>query len=175
MNFKCINKFDDIEILCDKTLVICDIDKTILYHDVEIDNFVSILKKDGFNDEKELLRLANEMLNMHCCIFSPKPTDPEGFKNFLNKIEKINSKIIFLTSRSELSEKITRKHFNDISLNYDDYKICYTDNKISKGEYIKFNININQCNEVIFIDDLDFNLYSVSSLFPQIKCYKFQI
>ena len=46
MSYKVINNFNEIEIIKDKTLIICDIDKTILYHDVKKEKFIDMLKDD---------------------------------------------------------------------------------------------------------------------------------
>jgi hypothetical protein len=174
MEHKSINNFNDIEITNNKTLIICDIDNTILYHDVKIEKFINILKDDKF-DENEIIELANEMMNLHFRIFPPTHTDAEGFKNLIDKTNKLNGKIIFLTARSELSKDFTKKQFQQIGLNYYDYDVHYTDNKIMKGDYIKSNIDTSLWDDIIFIDDHTFNLVSVSYRFPESKCYKFEI
>ena len=53
--------------------------------------------------------------------------------------------------------------------------IYYTDNKITKGDFIKQNIDTSLWKDIIFIDDFIFNLDSVSHIFPKSKCYKFEI
>jgi len=174
MEYTSINNFNDIEIIKNKTLIICDIDNTILYHDVKIEKFINILKDDNFG-EKEIIELANKMMNLYCRIFPPSYTDVEGFKNLIDKTKKSNGKIIFLTARSEISKDFTKKQFQQIGLNYDDYDVHYTDNKIMKGDFIKSNIDTSLWDDIIFIDDHTFNLVSVSHKFPESKCYKFEI
>ena len=174
MAYKVINNFNEIEIIKDKTLIICDIDKTILYHDVKKEKFIDMLKDDNF-DEKEQLEIAQEMMDMYCRIYPPQHTDPEGFKNLSDKINKLNGKIVFLTARSYISEAFTKENFKQIGLNYEEYDCHYTDNKISKGDYIKANIELSFWNDIIFIDDYDFNLISVWKNFPHLKCYKFVV
>lgn len=174
MEHKSINNFNDIEITKNKTLIICDIDNTLLYHDVKIEKFINILKDDNFG-EKEIIELANEMMNLHCRIFPPSHTDAEGFRNLIDKTNKSNGKIIFLTARSEISKDFTKKQFEQIGLNYYDYDVHYTDNKIMKGDFIKSNIDTSLWDDIIFIDDHTFNLVSVSHRFPESKCYKFEI
>ena len=87
----------------------------------------------------------------------------------------LNGKIIFLTARSKFSEDYTKRQFGQIGLKYEDYDIYYTDNKIYKGDFIKSNIDTSLWYEIIFIDDYVFNLDSVSCIFPESKCYKFEI
>ena len=175
MPYKSIKTFKDIEITNERPLVICDIDNTILYHDIKIEKFVNILKKDGFHDKKEINSLAYEMMNIHCRIFPPSHTDSEGFKDLIDRVKKLYGKIIFLTSRCKFSEDFTRKQFEIIGLNYCDYDVYYTDNKIHKGDFIKSNINTSLFNDIIFIDDYDYNLDSVTSRFSESKCYKFDV
>lgn len=174
MFIKSITSFDEIELKSHRPLIICDIDNTILHHDVKIEKFIDILKNDGFCGD-ELLSMANEMMSVHCRIYPPVHTDKHGYNNFLKKIKELNGEIIFLTARDRISEDFTSKHFRDIGLNYSDYKVYYTANKVSKGQYIKDNINIMNWNEVIFIDDYDFQIKSVVELIPWIYCYKFEI
>jgi len=174
MNYKTIKTFNDIEITNNKTLIICDIDNTILFHDIKLGNFINILKKDGFYGT-ELISFAHEMMNMHCRIFPPSHTDSEGFKKLKDKIEKLNGKIIFLTARSKITENFTKKQFQQIGLKYEDYDIYYTDNKIQKGNFIKLNIDTTLWEDIIFIDDYTINLDSVKYIFPNSKCYKFEI
>ena len=45
---------------------------------------------------------------------------------------------------------------------------------MTKGEYIKANINLSQFDNVIFIDDYQSSIASVQALFPEIKCYLFK-
>ena len=178
MSFKIINTFDDVELTKEKPLIICDIDNTILHHGVKIDHFIKMIKEDKrifFFNEQTILQQAQTLLNYHCCIVKAEHTDEEGFNKLLNNIKLLNGNIIFLTSRTSLYNQYTKKHFNDIGLNYNDYKVHYTNNTISKGDYIKNNINTSQWNEGIFIDDLDFNLISVFNYRSDIKCYKFVI
>ena len=174
MQYKLINKFNEIEISNEKTLVICDIDKTILYHDVKVEKFVDMLK-DRFNNKQELLKLSHEMMELHCRIFPPSHTDSEGFKNLIYKVNKLNGKIIFLTARCKFSEDFTKKQFGQIGLKYDDYDVYYTDNKINKGDFIKSNIDTSLWDDIIFVDDYEFNLASVKYIFPKSKCYKFEV
>lgn len=173
-NTKTINTFNDIILSSENPLVLCDIDSTILYYDKDYYYFYDQLKKDfPYMDEKSLKEDAEYMHNMYIQFFNPKHTDFEGFKNMEQKIKELNGKIEFITARCKIGEKFTSKNFKDIGLNYDDYTVHYTDNKISKGEYIKKNIDITKYNEVIFIDDYLEYIQTVLNIFPTIKCYIF--
>lgn len=161
MNFTNINKsnvlniksFSEIKIN-KNTLIICDIDDTLLYTNKST-NLLTILCGD--------------------CLPVVYHTDNLGFQELLKNIKNTESHICFLTARvnSTNCKKITKIDFNDIGLNYDDYNV-YHCGPIPKGEYIKKNISYDEYDEVIFIDDLDKNINNVIVNFGlKIKCYKF--
>lgn len=185
--FTTINSFDKIQLTNPKSLVICDIDETLLYWNKKSKDFYHIVR-DDYNilnkntnslTEEQLEKEAEEFLQMYKSIFQPKMTDTDGFNNLLNKINSFTgSKIIFLTARTcdkVTNNKFTRKHFETIGLVYDDYEIHYTNNLISKGEYIKSYINLTEYNDIFFIDDYESYIKTVKDIFPTIKCYKFEV
>lgn len=131
--------------------------------------------------QEEINEEAQLWLSAYCGMFAPVMTDADGFHNLLNRIEKSNSEIMFLTARAknEKNEKFTKKNFTDIGLDYDEYSIYYTNNNfISKGEYIKKNIIIKENNdkyrEIIFIDDYESYIKTVNDILPNVICYKFE-
>lgn len=184
--FTTINNFNQIELSNKKTLIICDIDETLFYWNKKTKDFYHMLKNDynmtnnKFNlTDDEIEKEAFEFLNTYKCSFPPTITDPEGFKNLLNNINSsFGSKIIFLTARTSspsTNNKFTRKHFEINGLEYDNFDIHYTNNLISKGEYIKEYIDLKDWDEIIFIDDYEEYIKSVKDIFPNIKCYKFKV
>lgn len=182
--YKTISSFNDVEIINSNTLVICDIDETLLtwnkkssdfYHKV-IDDF-SLIDYVIKPTQEEINKKAQQWLCMYHRMFSPVMTDEDGFYNLLNRIEKTNSEITFLTARPKNSStnNFTRKNFLDIGLDYNKYSIHYTDNNsISKGEYIKKNINTSNYNQIIFIDDYEPYIKTVNDILPNVICYKFE-
>jgi hypothetical protein len=172
-----INKFSDILISDKKTLVICDIDNTLLYFDKDINYFYHFIKSNMVNLHidsimSETLRLYNLYTNTN----NAKHTDSEGFNEMLNLQ---NVKIIFLTSRHINSTDLTKKNFNHIGLNYNNFNVHYTNyetSRVSKGDYILNNkFILDDYEDIIFIDDSDMAIDSVNMLLPHIKCYKFNI
>lgn len=172
--YNIINTFNDVEISFVKTLVICDIDKTILYYEKDIQDFMKIIEED-FPDftQRQIIDDAQTMFNIYCHLHQPLHTDFDGFTNMMTKLKDLRGHLLFLTARSKSSLIKTTKDFKNIGLKYDEYEIHYTENKISKGQYIEKYINIKDYNEVIFIDDYESYIKSVSDIFPQIKCYLF--
>lgn len=182
--YKTISSFNDVEIKDTNTLVICDIDETLLtwnkkssdFYHVVIDDFSLCNAKPT---EEEIHKEALIWLGMYCEMFAPIMTDANGFHNLLCRIEKSNSEIMFLTARpkNSNSNNFTRKNFIDIGLDYDKYSIHYTNNNsISKGEYIKKNINTSsdKYKQIIFIDDYESYIKTVNDILPNIVCYKFE-
>lgn len=161
-----INSFDMVNITKPNSLVICDIDNTLLYwkkKSSELYYLVDELYPGCNNDEKE--RYANDFLNMYKNIYPPIHTDSEGFDILVKKIENMSSQLIFLTARQKINEKFTKKNLNSIGIDLNKYPIHYTDNFIETNKY----------SEIIFIDDYDSSILSVLNLFPTIICYKFEI
>jgi acid phosphatase class B len=173
---KIIHSFDDVVITRVKPLIICDIDDTVLAYDYNYQHFYTQAKiMSPEASPEEILQHAEDDYYLHRIINRPFHTDYEGFMRMSKKVEELNGEIIFVTARSAGSIEITTKHFNQIQLDYNSYKVHYTSYPvISKGEYIKKYIDMREKGEVIFIDDQDFNLFNVKAMNPFIKCYKFR-
>lgn len=164
--FQTINSFNQIELTKPKSLDICDIDDTLLYWNKKKKDFYDLVKvnhnKVNCNNSnsltyEEIEKEAIDLLLNYKCKFLPNMTDSKGFVDLSNKINSLpGSKIIFLTARKNdkaTNNIITRKHFEVNGLVYDNYKIHYTDNMMSKGEYIKKYIDLSNYDEIFFIDD----------------------
>ena len=172
--FEIINSFNQIDINNTKTLVICDIDETFISWKKKPEDFVNMLISDFPDSSKEeILNDSNYMHNIYINMYKPVLTDLDGFTNLLNKIDSTCSEIIFLTARSSTNKNFTLKNLNDVGFSHFIDKIHYTDNLISKGEYIKNNIDLSMYNQIIFIDDKELFIKSVNDYFPHIICYKF--
>ena len=186
MVLKYISNFKDINIDTN-TLVICDIDDTLLKSKKNLNYFYQIIKNDfkacEYTPLNETIRVPHEfILNDAKCmqqyynrINGFVHTDLDGFTEMINTIKKTQSQIIFLTARSQMSENYTKQNFKDIGLNYDDFTTYYTNNIKIKGQYIKDHIDLSLFNSVVFIDDNIFHLESVMSICEGVVCYKFEI
>lgn len=104
---------------------------------------------------------------------SPILTDGPGFVELIKRMNS-DSKIAFLTARTggEFA-KYTERDFQKLNIPYEPKSVFYTNNVISKGEYIKRYIKIDEFDQVIFIDDLEENHITVKKFCPRIECYKF--
>ncbi len=150
-----ISSFFDIPIE-ESTLVICDIDETVLY---------TPLYKG---------KLSEYTPSLHDI---PHPTDIEGFQHLVANLREKNGELIFLTARGNLTDDITRNDLRTVGIDENPHKIFYTNNWMSKGKYIFSELQneypINKWNRIIFIDDKEREVKSVYDYFPQIHGYVF--
>ena len=171
---KIIYSFDEIIIAKNNPLILCDIDDTILrfnYNLVHFYNEAKILYPKA--SDNELFNRANNDFYIYRILNRPFHTDLDGFNNLCERTQQVNGELMFITARSHFAEDTTKKQFKTIGIDYNKFKIHYLSNTISKGDYIKKNINLEGREEIIFIDDQDYNLDNVKNILPQIKCYKF--
>jgi hypothetical protein len=192
-----ISTFKSVSITKHKPLVLCDIDDTVIGYDKDVDYFYNRLQmyiekkkssKSGpahifssvLNDngifsmtDEEIRTTAHNMFNDYRQYNKPKHCDYSGFVDLLKRIHELGGELQFLTARHKQSAAYTRLQFDQIGLKYDDYRVHYTGNIISKGDYITRYFNLNHFGEVVFIDDLDSYIKSVVILCPSIQCYKF--
>jgi hypothetical protein len=190
-NYLKISSFDNIKINDHlKPLIICDIDETLLYFDRSYDKYYKMMKKDNPDfSEDEIKELAQGMYDMSVMVLKAQHTDENGFINMYNNVKKLNDKIIFLTARNSSGDKTTKKHLKDVGINdlfgsetdaETKIEIHYTNNAVTKGEYIKNNIMTtivreNEFTQIIFIDDYDSSIQSVLEHLPrEIDCYLFE-
>lgn len=168
-----IRSFSEVVITPQKTLILCDIDDTLLKWDRTIescmDEAISL-----FPNESEYFqrRVGNDIWVTYLETVSPIWTDKVGFFDMIGKLSPC-SRVAFLTARvgGEYFEW-TRRDFESLGLTYDPSGVFYTGGKMTKGKYIRNHIPLEGFEYVIFIDDLQDNIHSVSANFPQIQCYR---
>lgn len=177
MNIININTFDKV-IIKPNTLIICDIDDTVLKFE-HIDSkwwekkYDYYLTQSQSNDPEQADSKTLESWIEHVITNNPTHTDSKGFERLLNKIVETKSELIFVTARRIGLEEITKKHFDLVNISNHNYKIYHIGN-IPKGKFIKSNIQNDNFSHVIFIDDLNKNLESVFNVFGnKIVLYKF--
>jgi hypothetical protein len=193
-----INTFRAVTLTKWKPLVLCDIDDTVIGYDKDVEHFYNQLKmyieqkkssqsgpahifSSVLNDtgilnmtDEEIRNTAHKMFDDYRQSHKPKHCDYDGFVELLKRVYELGGELQFLTARNKQSTAYTRLQFKHIGLKYDDYRVNYTGNVISKGDYITRYFNLNHFGEVVFIDDLDSFIDSVVVLCPSIKCYKFE-
>lgn len=169
-----IHTFDDVSISHEGTLVICDIDDTLLRYERNLNYFYKNLKH-SFPEltEDEVSHHATLLYATYVKNRKPTPTDYDGFIRLMKKILDTKSKLIFLTSRNECSIEYTKQEFKNIGICYSYFNVYYTNNTISKGEFIRDKIDLDGVDKLIFIDDQINNLKSIKQYYPECQCYKF--
>lgn len=173
--YKKISSFNQVELKADeKYLIICDIDDTIL-HFPECNKICSKILNDMCRKEEDYEKDLKYLKTVYRSAIKPTHTDYDGFSSMLGKIKETNSKLIFLTARNFQSDNLTKTQLKQIGLFPDDLPIHYTGSKISKGEYIKTHMDLSVWTNIIFIDDNDNYIKTVTDIHPQIICYKFVI
>lgn len=156
-----------------KPLVICDIDNTFIRPKHNYNYYYNLLKPD-FPNKDDLDDEINEILNASINIGIIKDTDIEGFYYLLERVLSLGGKLIFLTARSSVFHERTVRHLGSAGLiNPEHYEIHYTNNKITKGEYIRQNNLLEGFDQHIFIDDYPSYLISASEIYPEMDCYLF--
>ena len=150
-----------------KPLVICDIDFTFIRPSEKIEYFENL--------SRELHESGKTLMTMSYNMGMIKQTDPSGFMQMLETIHSRNGKLIFLTARKSQSHQRTIRDLAKVGLpNPEQFEIHYTNNEMTKGEYIK-NMNITDgYDHISFIDDYISYISSVHYYFPSIYCYLFQ-
>lgn len=174
-----INSFNLIDIK-QNSLILCDIDDTILRYQHNIDYFIEKSRREIVNItdnccEENIKFLAECDYEDHRDFTEPFNTDSEGFDNMLKKISETNSNLIFITARSNKSKEKTKNQLEKIGINTNNYQIHFTfEYKISKAEYIKKYIDLTQFDNIYFIDDQVNNVKNVKITFPNFNCYLFK-
>ena len=116
-------------------------------------------------------RLMDEKFRKKISYGKPKPTDLKGFKDIEKKAKILNNDIIFLTARTEDYREITLKQLDYIypGINYPVYFSS------EKGKTLKEMIDNSDktYEQVVFVDDKDYNIDAVLTDNPETNCYLF--
>jgi len=153
-------------VLSENSLVLCDIDDTLLYIIEDYSKLPELYMRYGVYERDAIDQAEREFYKR--CVFA-RPTDSVGFAEMLTRIEESNSVLMFLTARAPESREFTQKNLREVGIDPTKYAIHFTGSKMTKGGYINRNIDIAQYNTVIFIDDQIGNLESVRLFVPPTK------
>lgn len=172
MMIKTIKKFSEI-LSINNGLYVFDIDETFMV-------FNGITGKWWEKESNALLgrypkekaeRLMDEKFRKKITKKNPKPTDLNGFKDIEKRSKLLNNDIIFLTARTEDYREITMKQLEYIypGINYPVYFSS------EKGKALKEIIDNSEkkYEEVVFVDDKDYNINDVLMDNPETRCYLF--
>jgi hypothetical protein len=178
MNINNITSFYQIDIIKQNSLIVCDIDETILKFDIITPNwwkntfhYYYSLSSNYDVADAETLACWTEYIKTN----NPIATDYNGLIYLFDKANILNSNIIFVTARLPTLIDTTNQHLKFININPDKYNFnIYHIGDKPKGEFLKSYIKNNNYDNIVFIDDLDYNLQSVyENLGEKVCLYKF--
>jgi hypothetical protein len=155
-----ISSFDPIHIT-ERTLVLCDIDNTLLYP-TETNTSPSELRA-LYAHYRRVFPLAPKTAaqlatDTYYARYPMRPTDAYGFARMLQKIRSTpGCELVFLTARSPDTLDFTAANFIQIGLAPEDHIIHFSDT-MPKGKYVSLRIPVAPYDTVVFIDDLQENL-----------------
>jgi hypothetical protein len=138
MTYKIIRSFNNIKIY-DNSIIFCDIDDTILKYKNKDLEFWDKLYNYYLDKTKNEKKVVEQLNNKWCNLIKkniPLYTDKDGFFKMLNRVNKTNSILIFITARIPNSNTIIYKHFIDLKIDYLKYPIFFIGHK-SKADFIK--------------------------------------
>lgn len=177
--WKTINKFSDIQIK-PNTLVLCDIDYTILHHPAINNSWVALInsffymKHNMVNDFETKMEVEKDVTQFIDKVFAEIPirhTDRDGFLSILGK----TSDFAFVTARSIEAKEFTYENLRGLDIDPEKYPVHFCGYE-PKGEYINKTFDLHKYDHVIFIDDQSGNLENVFMLLshPGLELYKFK-
>jgi hypothetical protein len=159
-----IQKFSEIDIQ-PNTLVLCDIDDTLLHHpginnswNVLINTFFYTQHcfETGNYDKYESNKKSDEFCNHIFETVLFQHTDRDGFFSMVEKA----TEFVFVTARHEVAKEFTYGNLRSIDVDPDKYKVHFC-NGVAKGEYIVRHFDLAKYDHVVFIDDQTPNLRNV--------------
>ncbi len=200
MNCTTIHSFDRIVTQPrERTLVICDIDDTVLHHPMLNHDWMDVIQyyffchfqngrsgrdrdakeeidsEDDEDEDYEPQKLPRDQFDeyiqtLYRTTHPLQHTDAAGFEALVQRVELVT----FLTARSPSSRAVTEDHLRAIDIPPHRHPLHFSD-RIPKGEFIKKWFDVAQYDRVIFVDDRMYNLESVWATVehPQLNLYLF--
>ena len=175
MSYLIINSFDNIDIF-KKSLIICDIDDTLIYFENIDRNWwdrQKIICNINCEKNEDVIKNIMDRWITQIKINNPLLTDKRGFEKMMNQIKQTDSKLIFITARPKKLRQLTINQLEMLDIDTNECPV-YLVGDNPKGKYIKKNIELSGFKNVVFIDDFIKNIDNVIEVFgKKIKCFKF--
>jgi len=158
MRYSTIDTFNKV-LITKNNLVLCDIDDTL----ITTKKIYLKPKQINTNSFKPNIKLQ-----------IPSYTDKNGFMNLLQRLQITGSKLYFITSRHEKSSDFTSNQFKLLNIDIDSYPILYCGEN-HKSNIVKKFINTDNYDNIIFIDDLRYNIHNMKKEFgDKVTCFLFK-
>ena len=170
-----INSFSQIKPVKPNTLVVLDIDETLL-------TFKNV-DTTWWNDKyQELLPIYKENTYQHIevlwtdYVFKNRPMilDERNLCVFFESIKNNNCELILLTARDISTSEMTMKHLNECGLIIDPHRVFFNRNKGYELRNIVMNI-FPHVNNIVFVDDLTENLVNVEITFNTLELLRYNL
>lgn len=182
VTIKKIKNYDEINLDLKNTLLVLDIDETII-------KFPEINQKwwdDNYGEQYKIHEMgkAREIVLKRWIniIETNKPImlDEKKFNDLITKSNELKHKIIFLTARIPNLETITKKNLNDCGIKYDENDLYHLPKEPvpkNKGQIIKEVVKqLDYIENIIFVDDVMHNIESVINEFKiDDDCIKYNL
>ena len=171
---KCISSWTELGDLELRSLLVLDIDETLLWFPtVNREWWINLLAKLSEQHPPDRVQaLAQEEWLRVVTEENPVPTDVEGFRELNRRIRATSSHLVFLTARLESFSYLTRKHLNYCGVSPDTV-IHYSS---SKGATLRAILaKYPTFKRVIFVDDKLSNIEDVQEHNPGVEVYQWVI
>lgn len=177
--WKTIQRFSEIDIQ-PNTLVLCDIDDTLLHHPAINHDWMNLIHAffymqhyeiTGTHDKNESLKKYTQFYDEAFNNIPLQHTDRDGFFAMVEK----STTFVFVTARQDVTRDFTYTNLRSLDIDPSTYKVHFS-GSIAKGEYIMQNFELTKYEHVVFIDDQMRNVENVLSVVdhPGLEIYHFQ-
>jgi len=153
-----------------KTLVVCDIDYTLVHYGKPFIEFLNEARSQT-RSQKDHEPIAYQLYKRHLQSHPPIPTDPSGFIQLLMEVTR-QGKLIFVTARPPEYEDFTRNEFKKLNLDYDFFEVHYL-GLCCKGEFCKQYVP--HYDQICLVDDYKKNIRAFQALIPGSKTFLFRL
>lgn len=171
MEIPLITRWRDLTPLAANTLLILDIDETVLWFpSISVAWWEDLLLQlTAKHSAEKAQQLAREEWLRIVSTETPAPTDPEGFRDLNEEMDRTGGRIVFLTARMESFSYLTRRHLQACGVSKD-VEIHFSS---SKGKAIRgITARHPLCTNVVFVDDKMTNVQDVKQRNPTVHCFQ---
>jgi hypothetical protein len=170
-----INSFSQINSLKQKSLVVLDIDNTVM----SFSNINNNWWNKTFNDflylgKDSALHKTEQIWTQNIINDNPELLDRENLIKFLDQISNTKSELIFLTARDKKLSGITIKQLEECNIIVNPSRIFFNKKKGDELKYIVTNV-YPRIKNIIFVDDLTENLINVANKFNYPDLFKYNL
>lgn len=170
-----INSFSQINSIKPNTLVVLDIDETLItFHQVNTEWWDNTYNKLLPSYKENTYTHVELIWTDHVSNNNPILLDKDNLSNFLENIQRKNCELILLTARDKSISSLTVKHLKFCGLDIHKSRIFYNRNKGDELKYIVTTM-FPYIQDIIFVDDLEDNLINIQNAFNNNELSKYNL